>query len=179
MKTLLDSQRLSITLQRLAHEVAEDHLDAGGGTAVIGLQPRGVALSRRIHSLLQPIATGAPLHYGELDITFYRDDLHAQGKGLHMPAQTRLDFSVEGRRVVLVDDVLYTGRTVRAAMDALTDYGRPAKVELLVLIDRRFARELPIQPDFVGQAVDTVSSQKVAVHWADGSAARDEVVLLD
>jgi len=172
VKTLLDAARLRITLRRLAHQLMED---GGEAPVVVGLQPRGAALAERLVAILREEGH-PPAHYGTLDITFYRDDLR-QG-GVHLPAQTSIDFSVESKRVVLVDDVLHTGRTVRAALDALVDFGRPLAVELLVLIDRRFARELPIQPDYVGQAVDTVDSQRVKVLWQEVDGC-DEVVLLD
>ncbi|TAG99340.1 MAG: bifunctional pyr operon transcriptional regulator/uracil phosphoribosyltransferase PyrR, partial [Sphingobacteriales bacterium] len=102
------------------------------------------------------------LNYGKLDITFYRDDLRS---GLHVPTITVIPFSIEGKKIVLIDDVLYTGRTIRAAMDALIDFGRPAKVELVVLVDRKFDRQLPIQPDYVGKSIDSIITQKVKVIW--------------
>ena len=102
------------------------------------------------------------INYGKLDITFYRDDIR---KELHVANHTDIPFTIEGKRVILIDDVLYTGRTIRAALDALLDFGRPGKVELCVLIDRRFSRQLPIQPDYVGKAIDSIISQKVKVEW--------------
>ena len=109
-----------------------------------------------------------------MDITFYRDDVR---KVLHIANATEIPFSIEGKKVVLIDDVLYTGRTIRAALDALLDFGRPSKVALCVLIDRRFSRELPIQPDFSGKAIDTIVSDKVKVNWAE-TAEKDEVVIV-
>lgn len=176
MKTLLDSHQLGITLQRLAHQIVEVHPDFQN-MAIVGIQPRGVWLSDRIVQLLRGIVPGARISYGRLDITFYRDDVH-QGNSLHLPNQTDINFSVEDKEVILVDDVLHTGRTIRAAMDALLDFGRPSKVELLALIDRRFSREVPIQPDYVGQTVDTVYTQKVKVLWSEKDG-KDEVVLND
>lgn len=114
--------------------------------------------------------------YGKLDITFYRDDIHSGD--IHLPSQTDIPFSIEDRRVILIDDVLHTGRTIRAAMDALVDYGRPRNVELMVLIDRHYSRELPIQPDYSGQVVDTIITQKVKVNWEEKDGV-DEVLLLD
>lgn len=176
MKTILDQHQLQITLMRLAHQLTENHASFAD-TALIGIQPRGVWLSDRIAGLIKKI-TGAPhIWYGKLDITFYRDDVH-QGNNLHLPSQTSMPFSIEGRKVVLVDDVLHTGRTIRAAMDALIDFGRPANVELLVLIDRHYSRELPIQPDYVGQTIDTIITQKVRVHWAENEG-EDKVILID
>ncbi len=172
MKTLLDKQQLSITLQRLAHQLAEHH-DSFAETAVIGIQPRGVWLSDRLVALLHGITGNADIHYGKLDITFHRDDVRSGG-ALHKPSVNSIPFSIEGRTVVLVDDVLHTGRTIRSAMDALMAYGRPARVELLTLIDRKFSRELPVQPDYTGRSIDTIMSQQVVVDWE-----AEQVVLID
>lgn len=170
-KVLLNPDQLSITLQRLAHQLAEHH-DRFEEAAIIGIQPRGVALSDKLVTLLAAITGNEKLPYGKLDITFHRDDLHSGG-GMSVPSKNEIPFSVEGRPVVLVDDVLHTGRTVRSAMDALMAYGRPSRVELLTLIDRKFSRELPVQPDYTGRSIDTIMSQKVFVDWA-----RNEVVLI-
>lgn len=177
MKTLLDNNQLQITLQRLAHQLVENHLDFSN-TVIIGIQPRGVWLSDRIAQFVKNITGTGQLNYGKLDITFYRDDVHQSGSGMHIPAATDINFSIEGKKVILVDDVLHTGRTIRSAMDALIDFGRPSNMELLVLIDRRFSRELPIQPDYVGQTVDTIITQKVKVYWQEKDK-KDEVVLID
>lgn len=174
LKTLLDHNQLNITLQRLAHQLIENHLHFDD-TAIIGIQPRGVLLSDRIAALVQKITKQKHIDYGRLDITFYRDDV---SQGIHIPKKTDIEFSIEGRNVVLIDDVLHTGRTIRSAMDALLDFGRPKNVELLVLVDRRFSRELPIQPDYIGHTVDTIMSQKVKVYWAEQDK-KDEVVLID
>lgn len=176
MKVLLNHQQLNITLQRLAHELAENHL-AFEQTVIIGLQPRGVFLSDRIVELVRTITSNPNILYGKLDITFYRDDVH-QKNALHIPQPTEINFSVEGKKVIFIDDVLHTGRTIRAAMDALLDFGRPAQIELLTLIDRHFSRELPVQPDYVGRTIDTIMSQKVKVAWANEGGA-DEVLLID
>ena len=175
MKTLFDNKQLDITLQRLAHQLVENH-DSLKDTAIIGIQPRGVWMSDRIAQLVKKITGQKKILYGKLDITFYRDDVH-QGD-MHLPKQTDITFSIEDKNVVLVDDVLHTGRTIRAAMDALLDYGRPKNVELMVLIDRRFSRELPIQPDYIGHTVDTIRTQKVKVNWAE-KGGKDEVILID
>lgn len=176
MKTLLDHNQLNITLQRLAHQLIENHLNFKD-TAIIGIQPRGVWLSDRIAAMVKDITKQKKIDYGRLDITFYRDDLH-QGYDIQVPRNTDIEFSIEGRDVVLIDDVLHTGRTIRSAMDALIDFGRPRSVELLVLIDRTFSRELPIQPDYSGLAVDTIITQKVKVYWSEKDN-KDEVVLID
>jgi pyrimidine operon attenuation protein/uracil phosphoribosyltransferase len=176
LKVLLDHNQLNITLQRLAHQLVENHLNFNN-TVIIGIQPRGIWLSERIAELVKDI-TGAPkIDFGRLDITFYRDDVH-QRTEMHVPSQTDISFSIGGKNVILIDDVLHTGRTIRSAMDAIIDFGRPRNVELLVLIDRRFSRELPIQPDYVGHTVDTIVTQKVKVYWKENDK-KDEVVLID
>lgn len=176
MKTLLDNKQLNITLQRLAHQLVENHLDFTE-TAIIGLQPRGIWFSDRIAQIVRDITGQKEILYGRLDITFYRDDVH-QGGGVMVPSQTDIDFTIENRKVILIDDVLHTGRTIRAAMDALIDFGRPSNVELMVLIDRHYSRELPIQPDYVGQTIDTIITQKVKVNWQEKDGG-DEVILID
>jgi len=176
LKTLLDNKQLDITLQRLAHQLVENHSDFKD-TVIIGIQPRGIWLSDRIAGLVKNITGQKHIDYGRLDITFYRDDLH-KGDNIQVPKDTDILFSIENRSVILIDDVLHTGRTIRAAMDALIDFGRPKNVELMVLIDRRFSRELPVQPDYVGQTVDTMISQKVKVYWKEKDN-KDEVVLID
>ncbi|MBS1772093.1 MAG: bifunctional pyr operon transcriptional regulator/uracil phosphoribosyltransferase PyrR [Bacteroidetes bacterium] len=177
MKTLLDTKQLEITLQRLAHQLVENHLKFND-TVIIGIQPRGVWLSDRISGMVKAITGQKELLYGKLDITFYRDDVHKQGQEMNTPTETNINFSIENKNVVLIDDVLHTGRTIRSAMDALIDYGRPRSVELMVLIDRRLTRELPIQPDYVGQTVDSSTTQKVKVYWKEKDK-KDEVVLID
>ena len=174
LKPILNSQQIQLTIKRLANQVLENHLDPQN-SALIGIQPRGIFLSDRIVQEIKAETGSKGIHYGKLDITFYRDDLR---KELHLPSNIDIPFSVEGKNVVLIDDVLYTGRTIRAALDALMDFGRPAKVELLVLIDRRYSRELPIQPDYTGKSIDSIISQKVRVLWSEKDG-RDEVVLLD
>ncbi len=175
VKPLLNNRRLQITLNRLAHQVVENHVSFKD-TVIIGIQPRGIHLSDRIAKKVADITGGGHIDYGKLDITFYRDDVHSNN--IPVPNQTDIPFSVQDKCVILVDDVLHTGRTVRAAMDALIDFGRPRKVELLVLVDRRFSRELPIEPDYTGMTVDTILTQKVIVRW-DENDCNDEVVLID
>jgi pyrimidine operon attenuation protein/uracil phosphoribosyltransferase len=176
MKSLFTQQHLQITIERLAHQLLENHLDFSD-TVLIGMQPRGVFLSDRIHQKLKELIPGVSIPYGMLDITFYRDDFNTSPE-LHIAKETQINFSLENKKVVLIDDVLYTGRTIRAGLDALLDFGRPESVELLVLIDRRFSRELPIQPDYVGMTVDSVASQKVKVLWKEKDE-KDEVVMLN
>jgi pyrimidine operon attenuation protein/uracil phosphoribosyltransferase len=172
LKTILNEQQLGITIQRLTHQLLENHLDLQN-TVLIGIQPRGVHFSDRIIGQLKTQVDPASIQYGKLDITFYRDDVRT---GLHELNQTDIPFSVENKEVVLIDDVLWTGRTIRAALDALLDFGRPAKVELCVLIDRRFSRQLPIQADYTGKSIDSFITQKVKVYWKEKDG-KDEVAL--
>lgn len=174
MKSILTQEQLSITIKRLAHQVLENHVDLSN-TVLIGLQPRGVFLSDQIVDEIKKETTADKIQYGKLDITFYRDDIR---KELHIANRTDIPFSIEGKNVVLIDDVLYTGRTIRAALDALLDFGRPEKVELCVLIDRRFSRQLPIQPDYIGKSIDAIVSQKVKVFWKTKDG-KDEVCLVN
>lgn len=173
MKTILSSQQLTLTVKRLAHQILENNATLQD-TVIIGLQPRGIFLSDRIVDELRSLVKADTIQYGKLDITFYRDDVR---QGLHIANSTDIPFSLENKHVILIDDVLYTGRTIRAALDALLDFGRPSKVSLCVLIDRRFSRELPIQPDFSGKTIDTIISQKVKVCWRERDEV-DEVVLV-
>lgn len=161
MITILDKQQLQIIIDRLACQIAENYFDTNS-LALVGIQPRGIFLADKIAEALKNILPGVDIPYGKLDITFYRDDIR---KELHQPNKTDILFSLEEKNVVLIDDVLFTGRTIRAAMDALLSFGRPKKVELCVLINRRYSRELPIQPDYCGKAIDSVFSQKVRVEW--------------
>lgn len=159
-KLILDSDLLDITLNRLCQQLIESHPQFDD-TVILGLQPRGIFLADLIHKKLEE-SVQKKIPFGHLDVTFHRDDFRRR----EIPAkasETRIDFSIEGKKVILIDDVLYTGRTVRAALDAMISFGRPAKVELLVLIDRKRTRDLPIAPDYVGRFVDTVASQRVLV----------------
>jgi pyrimidine operon attenuation protein/uracil phosphoribosyltransferase len=170
----LNQQQISLTVKRLANQVLENHVQLEN-TVIIGIQPRGIFLSDRIVKELAAEMESGNVSYGRLDITFYRDDIRNE---LHVPNQTDIRFSIEGKKVVLIDDVLYTGRTIRSALDALLSFGRPAKVELLVLIDRRYSRELPIQPDYIGKSIDSIITQRVKVMWQEKDG-KDEVVLID
>lgn len=174
MKTILDQQQMSLAIKRLANQILENHVQMKN-TVIIGIQPRGIYLSDRIVAEIAKEKGDNKFDYGKLDITFYRDDIH---KTIHLPNHTNIKFSIEGKNVVLIDDVLYTGRTIRAALDALMDFGRPEKVELLALIDRRYSRQLPIQPDYTGRVIDSIVSQKVKVLWNEKDE-KDEVILLD
>lgn len=175
LKILLDSKQFQVVIERLAHQLIENHLSFEN-TCIIGIQPRGIYLSDMIVEYIEKIRN-VKVEYGKLDITFYRDDFKSSND-FHTPEKTVLPFSLTDKNVILVDDVLFTGRTIRAALDALLDFGRPAKVELLTLINRRFSRQLPIQPDYVGKTIDSMHSQKVKVYWKSLDK-KDEVVLLN
>ena len=173
MKTVLNEQQLAITIKRLGHQILENHVNLAN-TVLIGIQPRGIFVSDQIVREIRQLVPSNLVHYGKLDITFYRDDVR---NALHVPNHTDIPFSIENKNVVIIDDVLYTGRTIRAALDALLGFGRPAKVELCILIDRRFSRQLPIQADYVGKSIDSIISQKVKVFWKERDG-KEEVVLL-
>jgi len=173
LKSILTEQQVALSIKRLANQILENHLHLDN-TVLIGLQPRGIYVSDRIVNELQEGNGISKINYGKIDITFYRDDVRNEIK---IANQTDIPFSIEDKNVVIIDDVLWTGRTTRAALDALLDFGRPAKVELCVLIDRRFSRELPIHADYVGRTIDTFPSQKVKVYWKEKDE-KDEVVLI-
>jgi len=173
--TLLDGQKFQITIQRLCHQLIENHNDFSN-SVILGIQPRGIFLSQRIVEELKQILPGAEIQNGNLDITFYRDDIRRRDNPI-IPSSTEIDFIIEGRKVILMDDVLWTGRTIRAAMDAMLAFGRPEKVELMVLVDRRFSRHLPIEPDYIGIQVDSINSQKVKVSWNE-TDGEDKITLL-
>jgi pyrimidine operon attenuation protein/uracil phosphoribosyltransferase len=173
LKSILTEQQVALSIKRLAQQILENHLQLEN-TVLIGIQPRGIYVSDRIVNELKNLLNIPNISYGKLDITFYRDDVR---KELKIANQTEISFSIENKSVIIIDDVLWTGRTTRAALDALLDFGRPSKVELCVLIDRRFSRELPISADYVGRTIDTFPSQKVKVYWKDKDG-RDEVVLI-
>ena len=164
---ILNSNELKITIERLACQLIEKH-DDFSNTILVGLQPRGKHLCNRIVEVLKAEYLVNNLKYGLLDITFYRDDFRRNEKILEA---SRTDFilSVENKNVVFIDDVLFTGRTVRAALTAIESFGRPKSIELLILIDRRFSRELPIQPDYKGLQVDVYENQKVLIEWSGES----------
>ncbi len=172
-QVLLNEQQFNLTLKRLSHQLIENH-DNFENSVLIGLQPRGVHVLASLKTMLEEIL-GHPVRCGNLDITFYRDDFRRREKPL-IPSVTNIDFSIEKKRVVLIDDVLYTGRTIRSGLDALLAFGRPASVELLVVIDRRFRRELPIQADYVGSTVDTLTEERVSVEW-QATEGKNQVIL--
>ncbi|MGG5506423.1 MULTISPECIES: bifunctional pyr operon transcriptional regulator/uracil phosphoribosyltransferase PyrR [unclassified Myroides] len=168
-KVLLTSKEIDIILHRLACQLVENHLDFSD-TLLIGIQPRGKYLAKRIKAILEKEYGITDIPLGYLDITFFRDDFRRNQKPLEAN-RTEIDFLVEDKKVVFIDDVLYTGRSIRAALTAIQSFGRPAEIELLVLIDRRFSRHLPIQPDYRGRQVDAFDREAVRVHWSeDGSS---------
>jgi pyrimidine operon attenuation protein/uracil phosphoribosyltransferase len=174
-RVILEKKQLDITIDRLVCELIE-RLGDFKNVAIIGMQPRGIYLSRRIQTKLSAALKNKSIPYGELDISFYRDDFRRNNEPI-LPHELRIDFSVEGKRIILIDDVLYTGRTIRAALEAINDFGRPDKVELLVLVDRKYSRDLPIHPDYVGIKVDTRAHDKVKVEWKDNSK-KDQVSII-
>ena len=178
-KLLLDAEAIERTLSRIAHEVIERNPDLGS-VALVGIQTRGVPIAQRLRRLIAEFS-GAEVALGTVDITFYRDDVHVRGGEAPLHAQpvvraTRLDFPLEGMTCVLVDDVLYTGRTIRAAIEALFDYGRPGRVQLAVLADRGH-RELPIRPDYVGKNLPTARGERIQVQVVEVDEV-DRVLLI-
>lgn len=165
-REIYNEGRLSICLKRLAQTLVEKHFEFRE-TALVGLQPRGVYLSRRLLAILRETLPDSSLEYGELDATFFRDDFRNPIGGKKTPNETKINFLVENKNVILIDDVLYTGRSVRAALDALLTFGRPARVELLVLVERKRKRELPIEPNYVGVSVETLDVETVVVEWKE------------
>lgn len=173
-RTLLQDKQFEITILRLCHQLIEVHGDFSN-SVIIGLQPRGVLLAKRIQEVLQKILKVKKINCGELDTTFFRDDFRRKEL---IPSKTNVDFIIEDKNVVLVDDVLFTGRTIRAGLDAMLAFGRPADVELLVLVDRRFSRHVPIQAKYAGITIDSIEQQNVKVEWKEIDG-KDKVTLID
>jgi pyrimidine operon attenuation protein/uracil phosphoribosyltransferase len=174
-RLIVQDQLLEIMLQRLAHQLIENHVDFSE-SIILGLQPRGIYVAERLQQKLEAIL-GLPVRTGQLDITFHRDDFRRRESPLAATA-TRIDFHLENQKVILVDDVLYTGRSVRAALDAMMAYGRPSRVELLVLIDRRYTRHLPIEAKYVGKYVHSLPSERVLVEWKNQASPADNIWLI-
>ena len=164
-KILLNSKDIEIILHRLACQLIENHNDFSN-TVLIGIQPRGSFLAKRLSDLLKNQYHIKDLKLGLLDITFYRDDFRRREQPL-TATSTEIDFIIEDKKVVFIDDVLFSGRSIRAALTAIQSYGRPENIELLVLIDRRFSRHLPIQPNYKGRQVDAINEEKVLVTWKE------------
>lgn len=175
-RLLLDSKLLQITISRLCQHLIENH-DDFSETVILGLQPRGIYLAERIKKVLES-ELDKSIEIGYLDTTFHRDDFRRRDNPL-TPNKTHVPFLLENKNVVIVDDVLYTGRSVRAALDAMTMFGRPKSVELLVLIDRMYSRDIPIQANYVGRKVNTLDSQKVKVELMEQGSKKDNIWLIN
>ena len=175
-KVLLNAKEVNIILHRLACQLIEKHNDFSN-TVLIGLQPRGVFLANRIAKILREDYKVKNIQLGLLDITFFRDDFRRGEKPLEANT-TNINFLVEDKTIVFIDDVLYTGRSIRAALTAIQSFGRPNEIQLLTLIDRRFSRHLPIQPDYRGRQVDVINNEKVKVNWKENDG-EDSVYLIN
>ena len=169
-----DTARFALTLERLCRHLIEEHGDFRD-SCLIGIQTGGVQLAQRLYERLRELGVSG-LPFGKLDITFYRDDFRTKAGPL-TAHPTEIDFLVEDKRVILVDDVLFSGRTVLSAMTALNHYGRPAAVELLVMVDRRFRRTLPVQANYRGVLVDSLTDEHVDVQWKE-THGTDQILLL-
>jgi len=174
-KQIVNSNQFSIMIERLACQLIENHAHFED-TVLVGIQPRGVNFSKRILEKLKTLTSNSDIKSGGLDITFFRDDFGRRDMPIEAQ-ELNMNFSIEGKRVVLIDDVLFTGRSVRSALDALLNFGRPKEVELMVLIDRRLSRHLPIEPNYVGKTVDSIFSEKVVVKWKEIDN-EDKIILL-
>lgn len=170
---ILNQVQFELTINRLCFQLIENHNDFSN-SAIIGIQPRGIYLANRLQQTLKKLTGINPLT-GALDITFFRDDFRRKSHPL-IPSVTNLDFSIESKRIILVDDVLYTGRTVRAGMEAVLGYGRPSEIELMAFIDRRFSRNLPIEPNYIGKSIDSIATERVEVQWKE-TDQEDKVIL--
>jgi pyrimidine operon attenuation protein / uracil phosphoribosyltransferase len=174
-KQIISSEQFGIMIERLSHQLIENYGDFSN-TILVGIQPRGVEFAARILEKLNQISNNS-IQSGNLDITFFRDDFGRRDNPIEAQ-ELDMNVSVEGKRVVLIDDVLFTGRSIRSAMDALLSFGRPKQVELMVLIDRRLTRHLPVQPNYVGRTVDTILEEKVIVKWKS-SQSEDKIILIN
>lgn len=175
-KQIVSSKEFGIMIDRLAHQLVENHFDFSE-TILVGIQPRGVEFATRVIEKLILISDNENISSGSLDITFFRDDFGRRDAPIEAQ-KLDMNVSVEGKRVVLIDDVLFTGRSVRSALDALMSFGRPKQVELMVLINRRLKRDLPIEPNYVGKTVDSILSEKVIVRWGS-EGTKDAIILLN
>ena len=175
-RLILSSPLLEIMISRLCQQLIENHPNFTD-SVVLGLQPRGIHFAERVVRQLRQ-TTGLPIPLGYLDATFYRDDFRRRDTPAKA-SETRIPFVIEGMQVILIDDVLYTGRTVRAALDAMIAFGRPEKVELLVLVDRTHTRDLPIAADYVGKAVNTLESQRVLVELVAQGHKQNKIWLIN
>jgi pyrimidine operon attenuation protein / uracil phosphoribosyltransferase len=172
-RQVMDGQSIQRALVRIAHEIVERG-HGTGNLALVGIRSRGVYIAQRLRRVLAEIEGGDPVPFGVVDITLYRDDLDRRMQNPVVQG-TSIDFDVDGKRILLVDDVLFTGRTIRAAMDAIIDFGRPQSIQLAVLVDRGH-RELPIRADYVGKNIPTARHEEVAVRLAEADGT-DEVLI--
>lgn len=176
MKRLLfSSDLLDLTVSRLCEQLIENYSDFSD-TVLMGIQPRGTLFAERIHKRLES-RLNKKIPFGKLDVTFYRDDFRRRGEPLKAN-MTDVPFVVENKKVILIDDVLYTGRTISAAMSAMAAFGRPQKVDLLVLIDRKYTRDLPIAPNYTGKTVNTILSENIEVEWTQEGAKENKIWLI-
>ena len=173
-REILNQESIVVTIERLCHQLIETH-NTFDNTVLIGVQPRGAYLNSRILEKLELIVCNSNIASGNVDISFYRDDLMRRDEPI-IPEVMDINISLEGKNVVLIDDVLFTGRSIRSAIDALMTFGRPRSVELLTLIDRRFSRDLPIQPNYVGKVIDAMESEKIIVEWKENTGV-DRVLI--
>ena len=164
-REILDQDSIKLTIERLCHQLIETHKEFNN-SVIIGVQPRGTFLNNRIIKKLKEINSTVSIQSGNVDISFYRDDLMRREKPI-VPETMDIDITLEDKNIVLVDDVLFTGRSIRSAIDAIMSFGRPKSVELLTLINRRFTRDLPIQPNYVGKNIDVMDSEKIIVEWQE------------
>ena len=174
-RQILNQKDIQITIERLCQQLIENHGDFKN-TVIVGVQPRGTFLSNRIIGKLKQLLNTNDVESGSLDISFYRDDLRRRDEPI-VPEVMDMNLSLEGKDVVLIDDVLFTGRSIRSAIDALMAFGRPKSVELLTLIDRRFSRDLPIQPNYVGRTIDAIDSERVIVEWKEVNG-KDRILMV-
>ena len=174
-RQILNQRDIQITIERLCQQLIEHHGDFNN-SVIVGVQPRGTFLSNRIIAKLKQLLNTTNLESGSLDISFYRDDLRRRDEPI-VPEIMDMNLSLEGKNIVLIDDVLFTGRSIRSAIDALMAFGRPKSVELLTLIDRRFSRDLPIQPNYVGRTIHAIDSERVIVEWKEVNG-KDRILMV-
>ncbi len=173
-REILNEAEVDILISRMTRQLIENH-NLFENSILIGVQPRGIYVANRLKKKLKELS-GIEVTTGAIDTTFFRDDFRRKDKPL-LPSVNNIDFSIESKKIILTDDVLFSGRTVRAAMDALMTYGRPSSIELLVLVDRRFSRNLPIEANYVGKYIDTLSNERVEVMWKETENI-DKVILV-
>ena len=172
---ILNHNQINLIINRLCYQIVENYSNLDN-LCIIGIQPRGVFFAEKIYQKLASILENDSIKYGKLDITFFRDDFRRNEKPIEA-SETQIDFLVENKKVIFVDDVIFTGRSVASALNAIQSFGRPKTIELLTLIDRKFCRHLPIQPDYTGRTIDATINEKVKVYWEE-NAGEDQVFLI-